>query len=133
MKHVSTFFVCLFALAVSTAACSGGETFVGEEDDDGSAPSAAAQQEFLVRCKAATDAACQKGFDCDSFFVTSKFNSAAHCQSNVDQDYEASVDDFTSNQLLDCAEVCDVMLADVNSLTCENFDMAIFNRYRCGG
>ncbi|MCA9643578.1 MAG: hypothetical protein H6718_27915 [Polyangiaceae bacterium] len=97
--------------------------------DDGNS---AAQQDFLDRCKLATDLACQKGFDCDNFFVTSQFVSVAQCQHEAEQNYKKSVGNFSSSQLRDCANTCDLMRSDVEALTCDKFDDAVFARYSCG-
>lgn len=109
-------------IACGIAACS--------SDDDGA--SSAARQAFLDRCKQATDLACQKGFDCDNFFVTSQFVSVGQCQSEAEESYKKSVGSFTSEQLADCAETCDLMRSDVTAISCEDFDDAVFARYSCG-
>ncbi|MEZ4373014.1 MAG: hypothetical protein R3B07_19480 [Polyangiaceae bacterium] len=115
-------FILTVLIACGIAGCS--------SSDDGA--SSAAQQDFLDRCKQATDLACQKGFDCDNFFVTSQYVSVGQCQNEAEQSYKKSVGNFSANQLADCANTCDLMRSDVEALTCDKFDDAIFARYSCG-
>ncbi|GMV16400.1 MAG: hypothetical protein AMXMBFR56_46240 [Polyangiaceae bacterium] len=101
----------------------------GSDDDGGG--SSAAQSDFLSRCKVATDAACQKGFDCQNFFVTSKYNSVAHCQHDVHQGYIDAAGQMSGQQLTSCASACDLMKSDIDALTCDKFTDAVFNTYKC--
>ncbi len=109
-------------IACGIAACS---------SDDGGG-SSAAQQDFLDRCKQATDLACQKGFDCDNFFVTNQFVSVGQCQRQAEQDYKKAAGDLNSDQLRDCADTCDLMKSDVDALMCDDFSDAVFAQYQCG-
>lgn len=112
-------------LVVSFVGCSSSST-------SSSSGRSAALQDFLTRCKAATDLACQKGFDCDNLFVTSNYNSVEHCQHEVDTSYESSASNLSEAQLSDCADTCDIMRRDVEQLTCQDFSQAVFNDYSCG-
>lgn len=122
----------IVAFLVSHAACNDDDAVF---DDDGASTGGeltTAQQTFLDHCKQATDLACDKGFTCDNLFVTNRYNSVAHCQNDVDQDYLDAAHKLSDAQLVDCADTCDVMFSDVQALSCENYDEAVFNTYRCG-
>lgn len=110
-------------LAVLLSACG--------SDGGGGGGGSAAQSDFLARCKVATDAACQKGFDCQNFFVTSQYNSVAHCQHDVHQGYVDAAGQMSGQQLASCASACDLMKSDVDALTCDKFTDAVFNTYKC--
>ncbi len=122
MARRVTLWVVMLGVAVLLSAC-------GSDDDGGS--TSAAQSDFLARCKLATDAACQKGWDCQNFFVTSKYNSVAHCQHDVHQSYIDSAGQMSGQQLTSCASTCDLMKSDVDALTCDKFSDAVFNTYKC--
>jgi hypothetical protein len=87
---------------------------------------------YLEKCGAAQDLACEKGFSCGSFFTKAKFNSVEQCQSELGQARLQLLDKLDDAQLKGCASACDQMAADVESVSCTDFDKATFNEYSCG-
>lgn len=116
------FFSFVVLALVTLTAC--GDTSDGGLDD--------AREEFVSSCKAAYDASCTRGFECDSFFATSQFNSVRHCKDELYLQTEHAADSLNTREVASrCARMCDTMRADVEALSCEQFDQATFNRYRC--
>jgi len=104
-----------------------------DNDSAGQASLDAARADFTARCKAAYTASCDKGWACDSFFLKSKYNSAQHCKDDLFKSVDASAASFpTAAALTDCAHTCDTMKADVEAVSCQDFDNAAMKTYKCG-
>ncbi|MEB2312809.1 MAG: hypothetical protein OZ921_13820 [Sorangiineae bacterium] len=116
----------LVVLVNSTVtACSGGDAASPALDS--------ARADFATRCKAAYESSCTKGFACQSFFMTSRYNSVRHCEDELYRQVDQRAAAFTdSADAADCARACDTMKSDVEALACDQFDDATFNRYHCG-
>jgi hypothetical protein len=110
----------LLTLPLLTASACGG-------DDD-----PVSRATFEQTCQSARDRACERGWECDSFFAKAKYNSVAHCKSEARQELSTMGQALDAHQLSSCADVCQVMQRDVEGAACEDFDAMTFNTYRCG-
>lgn len=112
----------LAMVALAIAACSSSDDATGQQQ----------LADYKAHCYAEADAACEKGFQCNSFFVTSQYNSVDHCKSELKKQWDEAATSLGAGALEDCAKTCDVMKSDVEALTCDQFDNATFNQYHCG-